>query len=451
MNFFPIETPYDSKDYKIMKDVVNMGIDSHLEGFTKSEFKKSPHWTNKFLWNIHDSELPILYRRIEALYAENGDEDYMDFLEDIRNIADTSKSAIAAGEFGEEDLEEMIDPYDPMDANQTLQGEPAGDSDLKDEPGIMEESFEVSEAELKEMIKSQLNSLQESLGTLGLAYDKADQGIENFIDDDTKAQEMAAENSSDSLANQHGENLKPQTLIDESYGDRYEQIIFMQGHEADEAMDILNNDGPEAAMEFLKQWHYPGQHDGSKELGHGTQDKTFEKDGYIMSWNPYLPYIGLVFDTEYEIMTSQLSEEEATKLKTLKDFAAKFNVTPTGNNGKYSIKDFEEAAKQFTTDEAFSFAMILANQYLIRRTGMDWDTLPDTNSMWDYVEAGMTATELLAAAQDAANERLSEEGMDMFEDSQMKRHLAGQRGKNVALGQHAPHSQAAIKENKKND
>ena len=28
-------------------------------------------------------------------------------------------------------------------------------------------------------------------------------------------------------------------------------------------------------------------------------DKTFEKDGYIMAWNPHIPYIGLQYDNEY--------------------------------------------------------------------------------------------------------------------------------------------------------
>jgi hypothetical protein len=314
MDFFPIETPYDSKDYKMMQKVVNMGIDSHLEAFTKSEFKKSPSFANKFLWNIHNSELPILYRRLEKLYDESGDDDYQSLLDDIKNVAGNSEEAVSG------EMDEMLDPYDPMNANQTQDGFPAGNSDLQGDDSVMAEiAFEISEAELKEMIQSQLAAMNNP-------------GIENYIDDDTKAQELAAESSSDSLMNQHGQNLKPETL-DETYGDRYERIVFMQGDEASEAMDIMHNDGPEATLEYLKQWHYPGEHDGSNEIGAGKYDDKFEKDGYIMNWNSRLPYISLVYDTQAQ----------------------------------------------------------------------------------------------------------------MNEDSQMKRHLAGQRGKDAPLGQHAPHSQATKK------
>lgn len=148
------------------------------------------------------------------------------------------------------------------------------------------------------------------------------------------------EGDSISLANKHGENEKPDNL-QESYGDRYEQIVFLDGQEANHALNILMEDGQDAAMDYLKQWHYPGEHDGSNELGNGSLDKTYKKDGYIMSWSSSLGYIGLVYDTQH--------------------------------------------------------------------------------------------------GQEAA----------MDEDSQMKRHLAGQREKEVPLGQHAPHSQAAKNENKK--
>jgi hypothetical protein len=407
-DFFPIETPYNSEDYKLMKAVVNKGIDSRLEGFTKSEFKKSPNFNNKFLWNIAVSELPILYRRLEELYEETGNEDYLSFKEDVQNVADVSLNAIAGGEYGEE-LDEMIDPYDPMDYNQTIDGFPTATSDLNADgidtaaPGssapssVADSAFknqaiedyidddtigqemmaeiEISEAELKEIIKGRINEIEkndfvadhsleheivkitndqdengkfgetgtivsviepskrqaatgyklvnyiiefrdtkvlaylrsefepvqkESLGTLGMSYDK--QGSE-FPD--------MAENSSDSLANQHGMNAKPQTMIDEvTDTERYERVVFMQGEEANEVMDILNNDGEDAAMDYLRQWHYPGEGEGSNEIGAGTEDEIYEKDGYTMNWNPYLPYVGLVYDTEFG-----LNEDSITRRK----------------------------------------------------------------------------------------------------------------------------------------
>jgi len=319
-DFFPIETPYDSEDYKLMKSVINKDTDSNSSGFVKSEFRKSPNFNNKFLWNIHESELPILYKRLEELYNETGNSDYESLLNDIQNVADNLKTAIS------DELDEMIDPYDPMDLNQTITGEPTDTSDLanggvdnapaySEEPtmknqGIenyidddtigQELTMEISESELKDMIRLRLECMTgENPETSGVEYNKEDSELPEI-----------EENSSDSLANQHGMNAKPQTTISEiTDTEKYEDVIFLQGENAEEAMDILNNDGKEAALEYLKQWHYPGEHMGRNELPHGTQDKTFVKDGYIMAWNPYLPYIGLTFDTSY---VSDLDEDSQT-------------------------------------------------------------------------------------------------------------------------------------------
>jgi len=107
------------------------------------------------------------------------------------------------------------------------------------------------------------------------------------------------EDSSDSLANKHGENVKPETIDEVTDTERYEQVVTLDGSEAAHALNILMQDGKDDAMEYLKQWHQPGQGMGSNTLGHGSMDKTYEKDGYIMNWNSSLGYIGLVHDTEY--------------------------------------------------------------------------------------------------------------------------------------------------------
>lgn len=87
--------------------------------------------------------------------------------------------------------------------------------------------------------------------------------------------------------------------------DRYEDVVFMQGDDAHKALTILDVGGEDAALNYLKQWHEPGSHMGSSKLGHGSDDKTYEKDGYIMSWNPRMGYIGL----QYEL--SHMNENES--------------------------------------------------------------------------------------------------------------------------------------------
>lgn len=87
--------------------------------------------------------------------------------------------------------------------------------------------------------------------------------------------------------------------VDESTDqERYENVVFAQGDDATEPLKILNNEGPEAALEYLKQWHYPGEHEGTNKLSQGSSDQTFEKDGYIMSWNAPIGYIGLQYDSQ---------------------------------------------------------------------------------------------------------------------------------------------------------
>ncbi len=51
-------------DYLMFVKVVNQGIDSHLEAFTKSKFQDSG---TRLTLEFADSELPILVRRLREL------------------------------------------------------------------------------------------------------------------------------------------------------------------------------------------------------------------------------------------------------------------------------------------------------------------------------------------------------------------------------------------------
>ncbi len=119
--------------------------------------------------------------------------------------------------------------------------------------------------------------------------------------------------------------------------DKYEDVVFMQGEEADEALEILRTQGEEAALQHLMQWHQPGQHMGSAELGHGSGDQTFEKDGHIMSWNFPLNYIGLQYNV------SQMNEDEETYPKQLgKRFKTKRQIPKKKKKPQTVVKLTEE-------------------------------------------------------------------------------------------------------------
>lgn len=65
-----ITCPIGSQDAALFQVIVNAGIDSHLEAFTKSKFE----WENgRLILNFDRSELPTLVRRLRELGRENSD------------------------------------------------------------------------------------------------------------------------------------------------------------------------------------------------------------------------------------------------------------------------------------------------------------------------------------------------------------------------------------------
>lgn len=72
--FFEITAPVGSEDEKMFVGVVNQGIDSSLEAFTKSKFDvRQGSLGTRRVFNFHKSELPILLRRLRNLGTEEAD------------------------------------------------------------------------------------------------------------------------------------------------------------------------------------------------------------------------------------------------------------------------------------------------------------------------------------------------------------------------------------------
>lgn len=75
-------------------------------------------------------------------------------------------------------------------------------------------------------------------------------------------------------------------------------IVFMQGDEAQEALGILDNEGERAALDHLLQWDYGDVSEERYCSPSGECDSVYRfrfKDGrrYEMSYNTSLEYIGL--------------------------------------------------------------------------------------------------------------------------------------------------------------
>lgn len=76
----------------------------------------------------------------------------------------------------------------------------------------------------------------------------------------------------------------------------YESVVLLQREEAQRAIEILSDEGDGAALEFLKQWHDPGEGTLIMRPGDPWQagDAVYREGAYTMYYNLATPYIGLV-------------------------------------------------------------------------------------------------------------------------------------------------------------
>lgn len=68
--YLDISFPINSDDHKIFDQIINQGIDSRLEGFTKSKFHEIDFG---IYCDFHIDELNILLRRLEELNDPEAD------------------------------------------------------------------------------------------------------------------------------------------------------------------------------------------------------------------------------------------------------------------------------------------------------------------------------------------------------------------------------------------
>lgn len=81
----------------------------------------------------------------------------------------------------------------------------------------------------------------------------------------------------------------------------YVSIVFQDGTDADEALALLEREGPAAAVAHLARWDYGEETElAAHASGHvyreplvGREDRTFTDGDYVLSWNPSLWHIGL--------------------------------------------------------------------------------------------------------------------------------------------------------------
>lgn len=86
---------------------------------------------------------------------------------------------------------------------------------------------------------------------------------------------------------------------------RWVNVVFLQGSEADEVLDLIDVEGVQAGIAHLAQWDFGDETTGAAfvngevydQLPGGQWDRSFEADGYVLTYNPQMGYVGLVRDT----------------------------------------------------------------------------------------------------------------------------------------------------------
>ena len=83
---------------------------------------------------------------------------------------------------------------------------------------------------------------------------------------------------------------------------RWVNVVFLQGSEADVVLDLIDVEGVQAGIAHLAQWDFGDETTGAAfvngevydELPGGQWDRSFEADGYVLTYNPQMGYVGLV-------------------------------------------------------------------------------------------------------------------------------------------------------------
>jgi hypothetical protein len=78
-------------------------------------------------------------------------------------------------------------------------------------------------------------------------------------------------------------------------------VIFLQGQEADQALDIIQTQGIDAAVEHLARWDYGAETDSAAianrdvhdAIPAGVLDRTAESGEYTLSYNPFMGHVAL--------------------------------------------------------------------------------------------------------------------------------------------------------------
>ena len=83
---------------------------------------------------------------------------------------------------------------------------------------------------------------------------------------------------------------------------RWLNVVFLQGAAADEVLELIDVEGVQTGIVYLAQWDFGDETTGAAfvngevygQLPSGQGDRSFEADGYVLTYNPQMGYVGLI-------------------------------------------------------------------------------------------------------------------------------------------------------------
>lgn len=80
----------------------------------------------------------------------------------------------------------------------------------------------------------------------------------------------------------------------------WESVVFLERGDAKDAIEVLNERGESGVLEYLKQWHRPGEGtlvstQGNPWCNHAN---LYEEGSWFLFYDLTVPYIGLVYKIE---------------------------------------------------------------------------------------------------------------------------------------------------------
>jgi|TARA_Y100000310_G_C20704363_1_gene833728 hypothetical protein len=190
---------------------------------------------------------------------------------------------------------------------------------LKENYNIIEDLEELEKDEDFEDDETEEASLDIKWSDLEKHLGNIDDKLQQLVDakDEEEGEEVEDELSDELLDSDDDELLDDDVNLAEEGDDNgvvYGNVIFLQGKEATEPLNIIKRDA-DKGIKYLSQWDAGEYNDIIKDYRDeiGTHDETHEGENYVLAYNPKLGHVSLYAKLPKDEYEMEESKEEYTE------------------------------------------------------------------------------------------------------------------------------------------